>query len=1010
MEKKLPTAYEAMIPGGGTMGELIRAYDWSQTSVGAIENWSPSLKTALSIMLSSRFPMFIWWGQDESINFYNDAYIPILGARHPDALGQPAFQVWAEVWDTLSPQIEGVLKEGKAYWNEDYHVILHRNGYQEETYFTFSYSPIFSETGDIAGIFCAITEETRRVLSDRRIKTLRELAAETVKAKTVEDAVKIAIAILEHNPQDLPFALLYLLDETESLARLVATSESIKGMSVCPLEVELENNGDDLWLLNQVLLSGESQVIQLNESKYGSLPGGAWSESPKLAVVLPIVPSGQTVKGWIIAGVSPVRELDSDYQGFFDLVAGQIATAIANARSYEAEKQRAEALAEIDRAKTTFFSNVSHEFRTPLTLMLSPLEDSLFDTQEPLPPLQRQRIEVIQRNAMRLLKLVNTLLDFSRIEAGRIQAVYQPTDLATLTAELASVFRSAIEQSGVELIVDCPTLPEAIYVDRDLWEKIVLNLISNAFKFTFSGSITVRLQWHESQVELSVADTGIGIPSAELPKLFDRFYRVESSRGRSIEGSGIGLSLVKELVELHNGTITVTSTEGSGSCFTVAIPTGSAHLPSDRIGYDSSELTLATSVRELDRQESSLLKNAPPQNTPLQIANNETPPNPVNSNKVNSTVRILVADDNADMRDYLERLLTPSYTIETVADGMTALNTIRNNPPDLVLSDVMMPEMDGFELLRSLRADPQTQEIPIILLSARAGEESRIEGLEAGADDYLIKPFSTRELLARIEATLKLAQLRKTAQTLRQQTETAEANLQNILTSLRDGFYALDRDWRFTYVSDRQLEIVARSREEMIGKCIWDLYPDTVDSDFYHQVHRAMAERISFKFDYHYPTWDRWYEHRVYPLPDGIAILCADITDRKQIEREREQLLARETEARTKAEELNRLKDEFLAIVSHELRTPLNPILGWSQLLSAGTLNSDQTAKAIAIVKRNAQLQAQLIEDLLDVSRILRDKIKLDKTSVDLRKIIKSAIATVQLTAEAKSILHYYQI
>ena len=1002
MNDKLLSGYEATIPGGGTMGELIRSYDWSPTSVGAIENWSPSLKTALSMMLSSRFPMFIWWGK-ELINFYNDAYIPVLGARHPEALGMSAPHIWADVWDALSPQIEGVLQAGRASWNEGLFLIMERNGYPEETYFTFSYSPIF-EDGSIAGLFCACTEDTGRVLNDRRIKTLRDLAAETVKAKTVEDAGEMAIATLEHNPQDLPFALLYLLNETESLARLIATTKSIEGMSVCPVEVELEN-GDDLWSLEQVLRSGESQVIQLNESKYGSLPGGAWSESPKLAVVLPIAFSGQTVKGWLIAGVSPVRELDNDYQGFFDLISGQIATAIANARAYEAEKQRAEALAEIDRAKTTFFSNVSHEFRTPLTLMLSPLEDALFDTQEPLPPLQRQRIEVIQRNAMRLLKLVNTLLDFSRIEAGRIQAVYQPTDLATLTAELASVFRSAIEQSGMELIVDCPTLPEAIYVDRDLWEKIVLNLISNAFKFTFSGSIAVRLRWYESQVELSVADTGIGIPPAELSRLFERFYRVEGSRGRSIEGSGIGLSLVKELVELHDGTITVTSTEGSGSCFTVAIPTGSAHLPSDRIGYDASELTLSTSVQNLYQQEiSSLVKNAPRSNTPLQIANNETPPNPVNSNTVNSTVRILVADDNADMRDYLERLLTPSYTIETVADGITALNTIKNNPPDLVLSDVMMPEMDGFELLRSLRAEPLTQEIPIILLSARAGEESRIEGLEAGADDYLIKPFSTRELLARIEATLKLAQLRKTAQTLRQQTETAEANLQNILTSLRDGFYSLDRDWRFTYVSDRQLEIVARSREEMIGKCIWDLYPDVVDSDFYHQVHRGMAERIFFKFDYHYPTWDRWYEHRVYPLPDGLAILCAEITERKQIEQEREQLLARETEARSKAEELNRLKDEFLAIVSHELRTPLNPILGWSQLLATGRLDSEQTAKGIAIVKRNAQLQAQLIEDLLDVSRILRDKIELDKTPVDLQQVIKAAIATVQLTAEAKSI------
>ena len=998
MDEKLLTGYEAIIPGSGTMGKLIRSHDWSQTSVRAIENWSSSLKTAVSIMLSSRFPMFIWWGQDESINFYNDAYIPILGARHPDALGQPAYEIWAEVWDTLSPQIEGVLKEGKAYWNEDYHVILHRNGYQEETYFTFSYSPIFSETGDIAGIFCAITEETHRVLNDRRIKTLRELAAETVKAKTVEDAGEIAIATLEHNPQDLPFALLYLLDETESLARLIAATKSIEGMSVCPSEVKLEN-GDDLWSLKQVL-SSKSQVIQLNESKYGRLPGGAWSESPKLAVVLPITPSGQTVKGWLIVGVSPVRELDSDYQGFFDLVAGQIATAIANAQAYEAEKQRAEALAEIDRAKTTFFSNVSHEFRTPLTLMLSPLEDALFDTKEPLPPLQRQRIEVIQRNAMRLLKLVNTLLDFSRIEAGRIQAVYQPTDLATLTAELASVFRSAIEQASIELVVDCPALPEAIYIDRDLWEKIVFNLISNAFKFTLSGSITVRLRWQKTKIELTVTDTGIGIPPAELPKLFQRFHRVEGSGGRSFEGSGIGLSFVKELVELHQGSITVSSILDRGSCFTVIIPTGSGHLPSDRISEDPTELNIPSkNADSYAKQALGWLQEPVPSATPEVFT--------VASPKQSSSVplgRILLADDNRDMRDYLEKLLSSSYQVETVADGMAALKAVQANPPDLVLSDVMMPGMDGFELLRSLRAELQTQEIPIILLSARAGEESRIEGLEAGADDYLIKPFSTRELLARIEATLKLAQLRKTTQTLRQQRETAEANLQNVLTSLRDGFLTLDYNWHYTYINDRQLEIIARTREEVINKNVWDIFPDIVDTEFYYQAERVMLERTPLQFEYYYPTWDRWFENRIYPIADGIAILCAEISDRKQIEQEREQLLARETEARSKAEELNRMKDEFLAIVSHELRTPLNPILGWSQLLSSGKLNSEQTAKGIAIVERNAQLQAQLIEDLLDVSRILRDKIKLDKTPVDLQQVIKDAIATVQLTAEAKSI------
>lgn len=222
----------------------------------------------------------------------------------------------------------------------------------------------------------------------------------------------------------------------------------------------------------------------------------------------------------------------------------------------------------VDRAKTSFFSNVSHEFRTPLTLMLSPTEDALADTEAPLTAVQRERIEVVQRNGYRLLKLVNTLLDFSRIEAGRVQVVYEPTNLAMLTAELASVFRSTIEQAGMQLIVNCPLLPEAIYIDRESWEKIVFNLLSNAFKFTLQGTIKVELRWVESYVELTVKDTGIGIASEELPHLFERFYRVKGAQGRSFEGSGIGLALVQELVKLHGGTVNVASVLGEGSCFT----------------------------------------------------------------------------------------------------------------------------------------------------------------------------------------------------------------------------------------------------------------------------------------------------------------------------------------------------------------------------------------------------------------------------------------------------------
>ncbi|MGF2013744.1 ATP-binding protein [Nostoc sp. DedVER01b] len=543
----------------------------------------------------------------------------------------------------------------------------------------------------------------------------------------------------------------------------------------------------------------------------------------------------------------------------------------------EEERQRAEALAELDRAKTLFFSNVSHEFRTPLTLILAPLQDALSNSLDLLTSSQRERLKLAHRNSLRLLKLVNTLLDFSRIEADRLKANYEPTDLSTYTAELASVFRSAIENANLQLVIDCPPLPDPIYVDREMWEKIVLNLLSNALKFTFEGMISVSLKPVKEAreqgageqgareknfplcpphpaplplldapclfVELIVSDTGVGIPPSELPHLFERFYQVKGAKGRSYEGSGIGLSLVQELVKRHGGAIAVTSTVEQGTTFTVTIPTGTAHLPADQIWVAStlastavtanafveealrwlpeeeeggtllgaggtaldestefqlqssevelqnsevelqnSEVELQNSEVELQNSEVELLNSEVElqnsevelQNSDVELLNSEVHAQNSEVQVQNSEVelqnskraRILLVDDNADMRGYLRRLLNQYYEVEAVNDGLAALTAIRrggNIIYDLVLADVMMPRMDGFELLRSLRASPNTQTIPIILLSARAGEESRVEGLETGADDYLIKPFSARELLARVNANLQLAQLRREA-------------------------------------------------------------------------------------------------------------------------------------------------------------------------------------------------------------------------------------------------------
>ena len=435
-----------------------------------------------------------------------------------------------------------------------------------------------------------------------------------------------------------------------------------------------------------------------------------------------------------------------------------------NRRVLEAERRRSEALAEIDQAKTAFFSNVSHEFRTPLTLILGSLED--LSTRAAAS--DRARLGLVHTNALRLLKMVNTLLEFSRVQAGRLQATYQPTDLPSLTRSLASNFTFACEKAGLKLTVDVGSLSEPVFVDPQMWEKIVLNLVSNAFKFTFNGEICVSVGADGTHAILRVRDTGTGIPQSELPLIFDRFHRAAGARGRTFEGTGIGLALINELVRLHQGSIEVNSALGHGTCFTVRVPLGSAHLPPAQIGAARSQVATGTGVQAFVSEALGWLPNG---EDATEDEDATEAARPVAAAAGSTRERILIADDNADMRDYVRRLLEGRYEVEVVADGEAALQAIARARPDLVLTDVMMPRLDGLQLLARLRADPPTSTIPIILLSARAGEESRVEGMQAGADDYLIKPFTARELLARVEAHVKMARSRRAVEQVLRENE-----------------------------------------------------------------------------------------------------------------------------------------------------------------------------------------------------------------------------------------------
>lgn len=817
--------------GDSEMAMLMRQKDWAQTALGPVENWPQSLKIVVRIMLTSRYAMWMGWGQGLTF-FYNDAYQPTLGVKHPWALGTSASDVWAEIWPEIGPRIETVLHTGKATWDEALLLFLKRSGYPEETYHTFSYSPLADDDGAVSGWLCVVTEETERVIGERRLALLRNVAAALAPTQTQADVFDAIREVLEADQHDLPFTLLYLFSPEGTTAELACVSGVPKASPIAVPVVPVSDSTSP-WNLEAILSSAASNPVQNLTTLFDELPVGPWDIPAEEALVVPLAQQGQErPAGFLIAGINPYRKLDQEYTGFIGLLAGQIAAALASARAYEDERRRAEALAELDRAKTTFFSNVSHELRTPLTLMLGPVNDML-EQEEKFEAEVHENLTLIQRNGNRLLRLVNTLLDFSRIEAGRVQATYEPVDLAAFTAELASVFRSAIEKAGLTLTVKCQTLPEPVYVNRDMWEKIVLNLVSNAFKFTFSGEIAVSLSAKKGNVQLQVRDSGIGIPEHELPRLFERFRRVEGAKGRTYEGTGIGLALVQELVRLHGGTVTVESQVGQGTIFTVILPFGANHLPAERIVETGTGVRWRSGVREWEA-EVSLFQGVP--SATIQSLPDIPHSNPADHTNERVTWdlqhRILLADDNADMREYVKRLLQGQYEVETVANGDEALNAVRRQRPSLVLSDVMMPGLDGFGLLRAIRDDAQLKTLPVVLLSARAGEEARVEGLEVGADDYLIKPFSARELLAVIKSQLTLAQVRQEAES---ELRDIRARLEAALSAGEIGTWTWDIPNDRVYADKNLARMFAITPQEAAGGPI---------ATYYRSVHPDDVERV----------------------------------------------------------------------------------------------------------------------------------------------------------------------
>ena len=475
----------------------------------------------------------------------------------------------------------------------------------------------------------------------------------------------------------------------------------------------------------------------------------------------------------LISGVQRVNSGDlsvsvpvriEDEIGFLSRSFNNMVTSIRDARDNLEQKIRdrtedlqkaLDKLREADQIKTNFFANVSHELRTPLTLMLAPLESMRAGEVGPLTPTGASFVDSMLKNGEKLLKLITNLLDYSKLEAGRMQLNYGDAEMVAYVRELVSSFDSAARTRGLFLEVHTAAPQIRAQIDPDKMEKIILNLLSNAFKFTQEGGISLYLSEENGIVQIVVKDTGIGIPEEKLQTIFERFSQVDASASRKYEGTGIGLALARELAILHGGDLSVTSRVGAGSEFVIRFPAS---------GEGKADLQTVTNSRPQTARAGVLAE--------VELENESSNHDPdtmveLTTQEVQDTRLVLIVEDTHDMRKLLYFFLKPHFRVVTARNGREGLEKARTHRPALIVSDVMMPEMSGYDLLRAVRSEEELKTTPLILLTARADVNMKVEGLDQGADDYLVKPFNSRELLSRIRAQLRIQAMQDEIRTMR---------------------------------------------------------------------------------------------------------------------------------------------------------------------------------------------------------------------------------------------------
>ena len=744
-EPTAPPPTDGAWDGAAAMRSVYQQVDWSATALGPQETWPALLRLVADLCLDSDAPVLIGWGPD-LLMLYNEAYIPLLGAeKHPWALGRPASEVKPRLWPAEEERVHDIMQTGRPYHLDDQLLIIERRGYPEEAYFSFSISALRDADGTIVGVFTAISEPTWHVQYERRLQALRRLGTVSITADdSLASTCRAALEVIGKTRASVPFAAVFLRDlASQGPRRAAGYGFDEAAAASCELVELAPTSGPVLHVLEH----GGTELVSGLRERYPNVfaPGPLGPLTPDQAFVLPVIMLGaRKPLGVLVLGVNPYLRPDDSYTAFAVMASRQLGVMVTDAVSYQGELKRQQALQELERARTEFFQNITHELRAPLTMLLMPLQDILVEPGVVLPAAARDTVETSVRAGDRLQRVVDALLDISRVESSALIPYREEIDLVLATLDVVEGFRPTAE-GRLNLRVDMPTDPLRAYVDRTMWTTIVGNLVNNALKFTPDGEVAVILSGDDSQVVLTVADTGIGIPHDKQTAIFERFNR--GTAGDQHPGSGIGLALVADLTSAHGGTVEVDSEPGAGSRFIVRLPR-----------YNGSQVDLAADSAAASDGEQ------------------DTGDRP----------RLLIIEDEPDLRTYLTRLFSKDgYAVEAVGDAENAHAWLENNPdnpPDMVITDVMLPGQSGLDLLAMIRQDDQLARLPVVVLTARADAESAVAAFAAGADDFVSKPFNSAELLARVRAHYQMNQLRDLAIG---EAQTTVGQLRNALQSNR---------------------------------------------------------------------------------------------------------------------------------------------------------------------------------------------------------------------------------